>query len=79
MMLSPEAFAAMHEDDSYEELLSLRDEMIEDLRDYESEEPDESAYQILPSPDTRYSVNLLCVAEICRLIEKKFRETKENA
>lgn len=73
MMISPELFVKNHQEGSYQQLISLRDRLIRDIRAFEKNKINESAYQILPSPDVIYQCNLLYVAEICKLIYEKYK------
>lgn len=67
MMISPEAFALEHENDSYAELLALRDELIKDMREYESSN-EEIEEMRLPSPETIYLMNCQYLGKLCELI-----------
>ena len=72
MMMSPEAFISMQKDKSYEELIEIRDEFIEDIKDFE-ENPDQITFRH-PSPDVIYHMNLLYLAKLCELIAEKYNE-----
>ena len=78
MMISPEGFGALHQEDSYHELITLRDSLISDIRAFEKNKIDKSEYFIKPSPDVIYQCNLLYLSEICKLIETKFNENYEQ-
>ncbi len=72
MMISPEVFISMQMDKSYEELIEVRDEMMEDIKDFE-EYPDQTCL-ISPSPEVVYQMNLKYLAKLCELIAEKYNE-----
>ena len=74
MMLAPEAYINQFKNYPYEDLLKIRDEIIEDIKAFEEGRIDQSAYMIKPGPDTIYQMNLQYLAEICRLIQEKYNE-----
>ena len=78
MMISPEGYINRIKDKSYSELLVERDELLAEIREFENnkEEPSLPEFQILPSPETRYQMNLLYLSELCKLIEEKYSEER---
>lgn len=76
MMISPDTFREMHENDSLEECYRIRRELMDDLIEFEDNESARETY-MMPSPETFYVINNLYLIEICRLIEKKLDETEE--
>lgn len=73
MMLSPETFIQIEcENKSYKELLRIRDSLIRQIRAFEKGKVSEKEYQILPSPETIYRVNLEYLGELCKLISEKY-------
>ncbi len=70
MMISPEYFAKIHSDESYVELILLREEIINEIHEFEAGEKSEC--EIMPGPDVRYKCNLLYLSELCKLIESKY-------
>ena len=71
MMLSPEGYTDMHQDDSYEALLEERESLLEAMRDFE-ENYDPSKPFMYPSPEDVYLVNLQYLAKLCGLIEERY-------
>ncbi len=71
-MISPGAFVNEYKDMSYEELLPVRDELIEDIREFEKSGGGPS--NICPSPSTVYQVHLEYLGKLCELIADKFRD-----
>ena len=76
MMISPDTFRKMHENDSLEECYRIRRELMNDLIEFEDDESAREIY-MMPSPETFYVINNLYLIEICRLIEKKLEEAEE--
>ena len=56
MMISPDAFILDYKDMSYEELLPVRDELIDNIRNFEIN--GSKGDNIYPSSSTRYQVTL---------------------
>ena len=73
MMISPETFVEQYRDSTYEELLEVRQQLLEGIYYYE-EGTDENDKMILPSPETRYLLNLEYLGKLCELIVQKYRE-----
>ena len=74
MMVSPDSYVSEFADKTYEEILAEKDRLVKEIKEYENKSQDlEPPVFISPSPDTRYKVNLLYLAEICKLLEKKYK------
>lgn len=74
-MISPEIFVEQHVDDSYAELISVRDELIDDINEFEATPNNkEQSFVIHPNPEVVYQMNLEYLSKICLLVEKKFRD-----
>ena len=73
-MISPDAYAMMLKDDPYEELLSVRDELMEDILYFEAHRDEPEEPRIEPSAEVRYQCDLDYLAEVCKLIAKKYNE-----
>ena len=73
MMISPEAYMEILKDKKYMELLPLRDELIEDIRQFEAD-PDHkgNGMKMQPSPEVRYQCNLDYLGKLCELISEKY-------
>ena len=72
-MISPNGFIHQYEDYKYEDLLPIRDELIEDIKAFEQGDISESVI-VSPSPDVIYQCNLDYLAELLKLIAEKYRE-----
>ena len=68
-MISPEMFVEEYENMSYEELLPVRDELIEDIQGLEKS-GDNNNYP----GNTQYQVELEYFGKLCELIAEKFRD-----
>ena len=71
-MVSPDYFVEEYKDMTYEELLPVRDELIEDIREFEKKGPGVGGMQ--PSPNTMYQVRLEYLGKLCELIASKFQD-----
>lgn len=67
-MISPEMFAEEYENMSYEELLPVRDDLIEDIRSLEKSGENNN----YPG-NTQYQVELGYLGKLCELIAEKYR------
>ena len=78
MRITPEAFIEEQKEKSYEELLSVRDELIGVIRKFEADdEQDPEDVLVNPLVDGNYYCNLKLLGALCNLIAEKFGE--ENA
>ena len=72
-MLSPEAFIEFQcKGKSYQELLTVRDELIEEIYRFENGKNPTEARNITPSPEVKYQMNLLYLGELCKLISETY-------
>ena len=78
-MISPEVFVEQYADKTYEELIEVRNDLINNIKRFEAtpqnEEPD---FIICPGPDVVYQMNHEYLSKICLLIVQKFQEQREN-
>jgi hypothetical protein len=77
MMKSPDLFQEEHEQDTYEELLKVRERLLAEIYAFEnaaSEPETESQIFVAPSPDVVYQCNLGYLAKTAELLAKKYRE-----
>ena len=73
MKITPEAFIENNKDKSYEELLSIRDELIGLIRNYEADaESDPEDVIVDPLPDENYYCKLKLLGSLCNLIAEKY-------
>ena len=77
-MISPEVFTEQHANKTYEELIEVRNDLINNIKRFEAmpqnEEPD---FIICPGPDVVYQMNHEYLSKICLLIIQKFQEQQE--
>ena len=78
MMISPNGFAEDNKGKSYEELIAVRDELMEEIKAFEEGTIPQEEYAICPSPDTRYWCNLKYMIEICKLIDEAYNTEDEE-
>lgn len=82
-MISPEVFATLHDDMTWDELIDAREELMDEILIYE-QFPDkipslpglDRLTLIDSDPDVIYQMNLLYLAELLKLTAKAF--AKEN-
>lgn len=78
MMMSPEMYAEEHRDDSLEELIETRNDLVDELRTLEKivfdKEQKDKAWEICPGPDVQYQMTLEYLAKLCMLLYEKFNE-----
>ena len=73
MKITPEQFNENNKDKSYEELLSIRDELIGVIRNYEADaESDPEDVIIDPLPNENYYCKLKLLGSLCNLIAEKY-------
>ena len=73
-MISPSYFIDQYKDYKYEDLLPVRDELIEDIKAFEKRDDSGERIIINPSPEVIYQCNLDYLAELSKLIAEKYRE-----
>ena len=74
MMISPEFFIEQYKDKRYEELLPVRDNLLEEIRAFENRTYDPELDSWRPSPDVIYQFNLEYLGKLCELIAEKYRQ-----
>ena len=77
-MISPKIFADEHANKTYEELIEVRNDLINSIEQFEARpQNEETDFIICPSPDVVYQMNHEYLSEICLLIVQKFQEQQE--
>ena len=77
-MISPEVFVEQYADKTYEELIEVRNELINSIKKFEATPQNEdSDFIICPGPDVVYQINHEYLSKICLLIVQKFQEQQE--
>ena len=74
MMISPEMFAAEHEDMKYKDLLPVRDRLIKDIREFETKTYDPEMNDICPAREVVYQMHLMYLGKLCELISEKYNK-----
>lgn len=73
MMVSPQGFLEYHSDESYKELLPVRDELLAAILSFEEHKDDPAEdMMVCPSPEVVYQCNLEYLAKLCELIAEKY-------
>ncbi len=76
MMMSPESFVRAYKDEPIEEIIKIRDELIDNIKELEkivfSKDRSSDEWNFHPGPDVRYQVNLEYLSQICILLSEKY-------
>ena len=77
-MISPEVYVMGLQEADYETLIKERNELIELIQEFEEKEKagDRSGdeWNIMPSPEVRYQVNLAYLSELCKFMADKYNK-----
>lgn len=73
MMMSPNMYIKELENKSYKELLKVRDELLNEIKNFEENKVEHS---FKPSSEVMYKVYLQYLSELCILIANKFKPLK---
>ena len=75
MMISPNYFVEMHKNESYEQLLKVRDDLLADIYDFEkAAKENKIEHHFEPSPEVIYQCNLEYLGSLCSLIAERYNE-----
>ena len=74
MMMSPQSFVNQHADKPYRELLLVRDELLEDIRAFETEPYDAKKDLLNPPKAFVYIINLEYLEKLLELIAEKYSQ-----
>ena len=71
-MMSPETYRSMHKDDSWDELIAARNELVRHMREFESRRGTELTLDDItcPSPGLVYTFEIEYLREICELMSE---------
>ena len=78
MMICPESYIEEHKNDTFEQLIEERNELIKEIKHLEGfifgdiPIPDEEYYH--PTPDVRYQMNLEYLSALCKFICEKYNK-----
>ena len=73
MMMSQKMYIKELENKSYKELLKVRDELLNEIKNFEENKVEHS---FKPSSEVMYKVHLQYLSELCILIANKFKPLK---
>ena len=74
MMISPETYINTQKRKTYKELLKERNKLINDIKNFESGNIENSNLIIEPAPEVIYQCNLMYLGELCKLILEKYNK-----
>ena len=78
MMISPEMYIHEHKNDSFEQLIEEKDDLVQYIKELESivydENNNDPSWQIDPGPDVQYQMNLEYLSELCKFISEKYNK-----
>jgi len=76
MMISPQGYIEEHKNDTFEELIKEREELIGAIKHLEklvySDDRMSEEWMIHPGPDVQYQMNLEYLAELCNFMSEKY-------
>lgn len=78
MLSSPDLFVEEHKNDSYEELVKLKNELIGKINDFERKHSSSENILMSPSPETFYRWNLAVLEKIIPLLDEAFERDYVN-
>lgn len=79
MMLSPEMYLAEYENASYLELLKLKNELVQDISEFETDyEQKNLGWGICPQPDVQYQWNLEVLRDVLLMLKEAFNKEYEQ-
>lgn len=73
-MISPLGAIEELKDKSYEELLAVREEYLDYVREFEEHRNESKEPTIFPTPETVYQWNLDFLGELFKLISEKYND-----
>lgn len=78
MMISSDAFLSQYENASYFELLKLKNELIQNITDFENDfDMKDSGWGCNPSPDVHYQWNLEVLGKVAQMLQEAFNKEYE--
>ncbi len=76
MMIPPELYIEELENADYLELIEERNRLISRIKSFEMDDMKDKGgieMDVCPSPDVRYQFNLKYLAQLCNLMQEKYR------
>ncbi len=78
MMISPETFVEEYAHAGYQELLKLKNDLVQHIVDFESDyDMKDPGWNMDPSPDVHYQWNLAALSKVADMLQKAFNEEYE--
>lgn len=78
MMIGLGGYIAMHENDSFEQLIKERNNLVSEINKLEKivfdENKTDQVWMIHPGPDVKYQMYLEYLAELCKFMQKKYNK-----
>ena len=74
MMVSPEIYMSFLKDKNYEELVKERDNLIDEIKEYEERSDELIKMCIIPSKETIYKYNHMYLSKVCELLSEKLTD-----
>ena len=74
MMISPQTYVSQYKNCTLEQCIAARDELIEELKEFELDPVYDRDATMFPTPMTQYSVQVDYLKELCDLIAQKIAE-----
>ena len=78
MLSSPDLFIEEHQNDSYEELVKLKNELISEIDEFERSDNSSDDVIFSPSLGTYYQWNLSVLEKIIPLLQEAYRRKYED-
>lgn len=78
MLSSPDLFIEEHENDSYEELVKLKNELIREIDEFERTYHKSDDVIFSPSPETYYQWNISVLEKLLPLLKESYRRKYEE-
>ena len=78
MMVNPQSYANKLKDLSYEELITRRNQLIDDLHKFETGNITDRERMKRPSPEVVYQHKNLYLIKVTKLLSEKFNKSPKN-
>lgn len=78
MLRCPESVIEEHKQDSYEELVKFKNELISEIDEFERSDNNSDDVIFSPSPETYYRWNLSVLEKIIPLLQEAYRRKYED-
>ena len=75
MFVNPDDVIKSYENYSYKDLLKVRDDLVEDMKNFESDRFDPGMWDSTTPPDEGYEITMTIFIGVLKLMEEKFSES----